>query len=191
VVSSELGSSEVQTRLNGMGDEQFLDFLNRTLQALHGRQRQPQLHPICLLCVHRRHRAGVAQELVSGSSPQPQTPQRSQRVSHPTVVAPHGLGRKRTAVNIGTIDPVRPPRYRLPTITAPGAWWSAHEMPAVPRAWLADRAVRLSRFAALTRRKRASPQPQLSLGQGPKPGAGYTSTLRVAPTISRQRTTAG
>jgi hypothetical protein len=32
----ELESSEVRTRINGMVEEQFLDFLHRALQALHG-----------------------------------------------------------------------------------------------------------------------------------------------------------
>ena len=31
-----LESSEVQARINGMDEEQFLDFLYRALQALHG-----------------------------------------------------------------------------------------------------------------------------------------------------------
>ena len=35
-VRQALESAEVQARISGMGEEQFLDFLHRTLKTLHG-----------------------------------------------------------------------------------------------------------------------------------------------------------
>jgi hypothetical protein len=56
----ELGSSEVQTRLNGMGDEQFLDFLNRTLQALHGSSVNPSYTDLSSMRASTTSRRGRA-----------------------------------------------------------------------------------------------------------------------------------